>query len=444
MMTPKKLFATSKGSSALSAARLPKTFVVEEEEDGEGVGLGLSDDGGVDDDIAVRIRAVRPPPVASREQHRRNRLRSMLFNLAILVLPPIAATIYFVFICSDIYEVDAVMIVKNPPVGQGAASSSSSAGSALSSMLGGSSGGSPMTRAVDESYAVATYVQSSNAFEELDKKLNLRKYFSSDKIDWWNRLSPNADFVKAYYYYQNHVYVYYDDLQGQILLTTYGFDAETTYKMAEVLSEMSEQVVNRFNQKAQNDFINLARDQVAKMKASLQGVQDKITDFRLHTHMIDPGTLTSLYSGIITSLQADASATQAEISSLKSLGLSQESKVGPLQNRLRSDMEQIKREQTHLTGETGAVAPVLQEYAFLQEELTLVQGEYSSAVETLDSSVFDAERQKLYMVYVVPPEPPVEAQLPRRLKDVLLTIALTVLSWVIIRVIIASIREHMV
>jgi len=417
--------------------------VVEEEEEGEGAGLGLADDGGADDDIAVRIRAIRPPPVASRDQHRRNRLRSMLFNLAILALPPIVATIYFVFICSDIYEVDAVMIVKNPPVGQGA-SSSSSASSALSSMLVGSSGGSPMSRAVDESYAVATYIQSSQAFEELDKKLNLRKYFSSEKIDWWNRLSPDADFVKAYSYYQNHVYVYYDDLQGQILLTTYGFDADTTYKMAQALSDMSEQVVNRFNQKAQTDFINLARQQVAKMKASLQAVQDKITHFRVHSQVIDPATLTSLYGGIISSLQADVAATQSEISSLKSLGLSQESKVRPLENRLRSDMEQIKQEQAHLTGENGAVAPVLQEYAFLQEELTLVQGEYSSAVETLDSSVFDAERQKLYMVYVVPPEPPVEAQLPRRFKDILLTIALTALGWVVIRVIIASIREHMV
>jgi hypothetical protein len=44
----------------------------------------------------------------------------------------------------------------------------------------------------------------------------------------------------------------------------------------------------------------------------------------------------------------------------------------------------------------------------------------------------------------VPPERPPEAQLPNRPKVILLTIGCTLLGWIVLRVIIAAIRDHMV
>src|SRR5262249_14274741 len=143
-------------------------YVVEEER----YSRALVDDDDEDDDVAITVRPARAPTALSPAARARQRRRSKLFSVAFILTPLLVSAIYLFGFCSDIYEVDTVFMIKPPSSSEGGGSSGGSGGSGIMGALGsamGGGGGSPMSRAIDESYAVVQFIQSREAFRELDK-----------------------------------------------------------------------------------------------------------------------------------------------------------------------------------------------------------------------------------------------------------------------------------
>ncbi len=101
------------------------------------------------------------------------------------------ATVYFGLIASDIFISEATFLVR---------SSSRSSGSSLSMMIQTES----MSRAADETYAVAEYMLSRDAAAELAKSANLRAIMARDEADMFSRYpavfgkDSQEEFYKAY------------------------------------------------------------------------------------------------------------------------------------------------------------------------------------------------------------------------------------------------------
>jgi capsular polysaccharide transport system permease protein len=423
-----------------------RRFIVEDDGDERDAPTGLADD---EADVSIRARPVRPPHAMTMEGLRQRRRRSMLISLAFLVLPIVIGGIYLYFFFPDIYEVPTVLMIKMPATpdtggGSGGSSGSSGGSGGLSALMSGGGGGSPMTRAQDESYATVPFIQSREAFRELDRQIDFRKHFSGPNIDWFHRLDPHADFETAYRYYMRNVDIYYDDIQGQVLLTTYAFDADTASRMAQILTTLCEQLVNEFNERAQRDFLALAHQDVDNKRAQLVKTFDEITDFRRKNEVIDPGVASTAYDTIIGTLLSQAATTQASITALGKLGLSSSTaQAQPLRVQLESLAEQVQKEQQKQTGKVGALAPTLAQYGLLQTDLSIVQQEYSNSLANYDTAIFQAARQKLYAVEVVKAFPPNEPQIPLRWWDMLLLIGGTIIAWVVMRIVVAAIRDHM-
>jgi capsular polysaccharide transport system permease protein len=382
--------------------------------------------------------ATRGTAYIKREQWRK---RTRLFNLIFLGTPLILAALYLYLFASDMYEVDTVLMVRSP----GATSSSSSGGAMggiISSMSGG--GATSMERAVDESYAVVSYVQSRECFNELDKALNFTKGFQNDDIDWLNRLASDADHERRYQYYLDQIKIYYDDVEGQVILDTYGFTDSMTYNMAKLLVERSEQVVNQFNDRARTDLIRVAREQVEQAHKELIATGDVITAFQLKNSLLDPTMESSSFNTIITGLREQAASKRAEISSLLDVAKPETARMTELNNMRGALDKQILEEQQRLTGESNALAPLINQYRLLTIDQQLAQQKFSSAVGMLQAALLQAEQQKLYVVQVVPARMPEQPILPKRWKVMLIVLAATLVAWVIARLVLAAIRDHRV
>ncbi len=384
----------------------------------------------------------RPPTRGSAAiQRERWRKRTRLFNIIFLGAPLILAALYLYLFASDIYEVDTVLMVRSP----GASSSSSSAGQGggiMSSVSGG--GATTMERAVDESYAVVSYVQSRECFNELDKQVQFTDGFKSDKIDWLDRLGSDADHERRYQYYLDQINIYYDDVEGQVILDTYGFTDAMTYNMAKTLVERSEQVVNQFNDRARADLIRVAREQVEQSHKELVATGDLITNFQLKNALLDPTTESSSFNTIITGLREQAASKRAEIGSLLDVAKPETARMTELNNMRGALDKQIQEEQKRLTGESNALAPLINQYKLLTIDQQLAQQKFSSAVAMLQAALLQAEQQKLYVVQVVPARMPEQPILPKRWKVMLIVLAATLVAWVIARLVLAAIRDHRV
>lgn len=358
--------------------------------------------------------------------------RSRLFNLIVIPLPIIAGAIYFYGFASDAYVVQSIYAIRNP-------TSSMAQQSAPMTFAGGST---TAERAIDESYAVVNYIRSRSAFEELEKGLNLSSRFSVPSIDWLGRLPENATSEQRYQYYTKHVTVSYNDVEGQINLDTRAYDAETAFQMSQLLAKASEKLVNEFNERARSDLIKLAEEQVAMSAAQMRQANDAITAFQQQNSTIDPSMDVASLNSVITQLRGETATKQAQRNALGD----DSTKTGPrateTNNLLKALQSQIAAEQARLTGQTDAVAPLINKYKLLSVDQQLMQQKYSASISMLQNAQLQAEHQKLYIVNVVSPSQPDQPVLPDRHRRMLEIIALTAVSWLILRMIFASVRDH--
>lgn len=362
------------------------------------------------------------------------------FNRLFLALPIVVAASYLYLIAPDGYQVEAVLSIRNPS-NNVAMGGSSMAGVAASL---GSSGQGYAERAIDESFAVVNFIRSREAFNELDRSMKLSERFTSGHIDWFHRLSPTANYEARYKNYLDHISVSYSDIEGQITLTTDAYDPETAFAMAKELARISERLVNQFNERARTDLIKLAQVQMTEAEDGLRSSMLALTDLQIKNGMLDPTGEAASYTNIISSLREQVAVKRAELGALTSTSAPDSPRAVEIRNMLGSLETQIRTEQNRLTGRTDALAPLISKFKLLNIDVQLAQQKYNSAAAMLQSAVLQSEHQKLYVVNVVSPSPPLESTIPKRFFILLGVAAVTFIAWLIARLILASIRDHSV
>lgn len=362
-----------------------------------------------------------------------------LFNRLFLALPVLVAAGYLYLIVPDGYRVSAVLAIRNP-------SNSVAMGGSMSSMAVGvaATGQGSAERAIDESFAVVNFIRSREAFNELEKSMKISERFMGSKIDWFSRLTPRSDYERRYANYLAHTSVSYSDLEGQITLTTDAYDPETAYDMARELARISEKLVNQFNERSRSDLIRLARVQMTEAEDGLRAAMLAMTDLQVKNGMLDPSTEASSYNSIISTLRQQVAVKRAELGALTGNVASDSPRAVEIRNMLASLEAQIRTEQSRVTGRTDALAPLITKFKLLDIDIQLAQQKYNSAAGMLQTAMVQSEHQKLYVVSVVPPAPPLESTIPRRFVILLGVVAVTFLAWLIARMILASIRDHSV
>jgi capsular polysaccharide transport system permease protein len=82
------------------------------------------------------------------------------------------------------------------------------------------------------------------------------------------------------------------------------------------------------------------------------------------------------------------------------------------------------------------------EYARLQLDAQFTEKELASAMAALESARKEAERKQLYLEELVQPNVPDEAIEPKRLRGIATVFALGLVTWGLLSLLLASIREH--
>lgn len=394
-----------------------------------------------DESQEIEIHAVRPYVPPTYEKKRQEKKWSLIFSAIILILPSLIGVLYLFAVSSRIYATDSIVMVRVPIFGQ-PSGSGGGGGGGMAALMGGGGSASTTTRAMDESYAVVQYIQSEEAFRQIDKEVNFRKSMSNGNIDLFHRLSRNADFLTSYHYYLEHVHVYYDDFQGQILLSTYAFTPQMALAIATALTHASENLVNRFNAQAAKDYLAVAQQQVDEKKAEWNHASEALMNFRLANGVIDPGVSSASYTSVIMSLIGQAASLRAQISAITKRD-GNNAQVGPLRNQLDALEQEIDRQQTRLTGHNDALARTMAGYSTLTTTQSIAQQEYVTALSTLNAELFAVKRQMLYLVDIVPPRLPDDAEYPRRWKDLAIIFVLSICAWLSVRIVVAALKDHL-
>lgn len=371
------------------------------------------------------------PPLAARvhsfslQSWRKHRL----FWLTV-VLPTLAAVVYFGFIAADIYISESRFVVRSPE---------RSTASPLGMLLKGTG----FTRSQDDSYTVQDFMLSRDALLTLDEKLGLRAAF--DKGDVFSRF-PGLDwddsFENMHRYYQKMVGVQLDPVSSIATVTVRAFSAEEAQKINQHLIEMSEALVNQLNERGRQDMIRFAANEVAEAEKKAKLAALALARFRNEKGVIDPEKQSAIPLQQIAKLQDELISSKSQLAQLQML-TRDNPQIPVLKKRIQMLETEIELESSRVAGGGRSLASKAADFQRLALEKEFADKQLASALASLEQARNEAQRQQLYLERIAQPNLPDAALEPRRLRNILAVIVLGLIAWGVLGILSASIREHM-
>ena len=393
-------------------------------------GLPVPSDGG---QIAV-LPARRPTGADAVTGHRRRFPRRLLSFVVVVLVPVTLAGAYYFFIASDQYIAEfrfalrSVEPVRTDP-------SAIFQGSAASSPIG-----------VD-SYAIAQYLGSRDIIDDLGKTLDLREMFSRSEADWVARLPRPVSIEELVRYWKNQVDAFFDATNGTIVVRARAFTPDDALKLAQGIFASSERLVNDLSARARRDTLRNSEKEVRRADRRLKTALARLNEFRDREGIIDPRKTADATQALAGRIRDEVVRADTELATLKHYMRAEAPSVKMLEARIQSLRDQLGSVESEVTNRERSRSEVLSRvmgsYERLESERTFAEKAYQHALEALDRSRMNADRQQVYIASFVQPSLPEESLYPRRLRSVVIALFLCTIVWAIGAFTVQTVREHL-
>ena len=347
------------------------------------------------------------------------------------MLPTVLASVYFFFIAADQYESEAKFVVRS------AVRPELSGGLAFLVQLG-------LARSQDDSFIVQDFMTSRDAIERLRSKLPLEAIFHREEADFLARYpsvlyGPHKE--RFYRYFQSMVSLAHADKSGISTLDVRAFRASDARNIALELLLLSEDLVNRINERLQADTVGNSLTELRAAQARLIEAQTALTDFRNRELMVDPIQNAVALAELIARLSGELAVVQTQIAEMKLSAAGSPQLIG-LQRKATALEEQIAHERARIAGDTGGLAARIAAYERLSLEREFANRMMNSAETEVVRARAEAARQLLYLERVVEPNLADYSTEPKRIRTVLTVLAANILLILIGWLFLSGVREH--
>lgn len=351
--------------------------------------------------------------------------------LVTVVLPTALSVVYFGLLASDVYTSESSFVVRSPE-------------KPSASTLGVLLKGAGFASARDESYSVQNYILSRDALRALVSEAGLDKAWASTDVDIFSRfagLDPDNSFEALHRYYQGKVKVLTDPSSSISILTVKAFTAQDAVRANQLLLERSEALVNRLNERGRQDLIRFAQTEVdqAVIKARVSALA--LASFRNKQGVIDPERQATAQLQQVAKIQDELLATTTQLAQIKSF-TPRSPQIPVLENRAKTLRSEMGKETAKVTGDQKSLSGKAAEYQRLALDSDFANKQLASTLSSLENARNEAQRQQIYLERIAQPSLPDVAQEPRRLRGIVATLVMGLITWGIFSMLLAGVREH--
>ena len=325
----------------------------------------------------------------------------------------------------------------------GAGMEKAAKGSQIASLAMSAIGGGSTT---NDPYVVANFIGSRDIVEALDRDGWLRARFASGNPDWYQAFSGGDAEEELLRYWRLNVLASVDTSTGLIHLTVNAFTADDAYAIAAGVIEQGEGLVNRLTER-------LRRDRMAGARANVQSAEDRylaaeatLRDLRNEQGRIDP--ILEAESAFQQVMQLMTARINLDVQ-LRVLTASLDDnapQVKVLRDRMVGLDAEIARARARLTDVNGsqeAAANYLAAFEQKETERLLASKFYSAALDDLERTRLETERQGSYLAVFVPPEKSAHASGPSSSAGIFTVLIASLLLWGLSMLLIAATRDHL-
>jgi capsular polysaccharide transport system permease protein len=356
-----------------------------------------------------------------------------------VVAPSLATIFYLAFLASDQYVAEARFAVRSAPVAQ---IQDSTAQAAIASVA---SGTTPQLAGQD-AQVVADFLRSRAAVAELSRRMDLHAIFQRPGTDVWARLkkAPTAEELQTYW--AGMIATSVDGPSGIVTIMARAFRPEDARALAEACVEISEALVNKLSERARNDALRKAEEEVRRTEGLLQTALIDLRVFRDQAGFLDPVAAATSTSQLLLGTLSERVRLQSDMFVLSRALAPTAPSVMALKDRIDSLDVQIEQMRGQLTGKSGdskTVSSALVRFEQLDLQRIFAEKLYTLAQNALERARAKAEQKQLYLSVFVPPYLPEDAKYPERLSLSLIIPIVLLILWSIGALTAAAINDHL-
>jgi len=350
----------------------------------------------------------------------------------IVIVPTALAALYFGLLAHDVYVSESQFVVRTVQ-------------RQMLNGIGGLLQGTGLTQGSNDVYSVENFLLSRDALQTLEQRYHLKYSFGSPAVDLlarFNTLGWDDSFESLLRYYQSFVVTTDLDSTSSILtLTVRAFGPQEAHDINEDLLKMSEDFVNRLNQRAVKDLVRFAAADVDSAENQERAAVAALSKYRNQQSLYDPTKQSDLQLQEIGALQADLAATRKQIADLKAIA-KDNPQIPVLQNRLKVSQDQIDTEMAKVAGGRSSLSSKSPEYEAITLDRDFAAKYLEVALDSLEQARENAMSQQLYIERIAEPNKPDVAIEPKRLRDVAATLLLSLILWGVMSLLVTAVREH--
>ena len=287
------------------------------------------------------------------------------------------------------------------------------------------------------------YLNSWDLLAKLDKDLDLKSHYQSDKADYFSRLPENVsreDFIE---YYRNHLTLRLDELSGVLTIELQAFDPEYGQRVVSLMLKESERFINKLGHQVALDQLAFVEKEVDRAYQRLQDEKAKVLAFQNSHQLISPESTSSARLGVVSQIEAELVSRQAELKQLRSYMKESAPGVISVQSRVNALSKQLEQERAKLTGlDKDAMNEITAGYLDVQTQATLAADLYKTGLISLEQARVEAYRKLKHLLVISQPTLAEDAEYPRRIYNLATVGVLLCLFYGLVVMGLATLREH--
>ncbi|PTE15076.1 capsule biosynthesis protein [Fuscovulum blasticum DSM 2131] len=365
---------------------------------------------------------------------RRRRRKLMMLGgrlFAFVLLPTIVAFWYFSQIATPLYATKSEFVIQaaDPPQASG---------------MGGLLSGTPMAHAQD-SIAVQGYLQSREALQRLEADHGFKEYFQGSNIDALTRLPPDASLEDAYKLYSKYILISYDPTEGLVRMEVMAADPKVSADWSKQLISYAEEQVDKMSLRLREDSMKGAKEQYTEAETAVIDAQQRLVALQEKFNVLSSETEVQLIATQISQLESQLTTEQLNLAQMEANANPNQARMEPVKRRIATLEEQIANLRAKMTvngEESQSLARIQGELLVAKADVETRQLVLAQALQSMENSRIEANRQVRYLSLSVSPVPPDEPTYPRVFENTLVTMLILLGIYLMISMTAAILREQ--
>lgn len=310
--------------------------------------------------------------------------------------------------------------------------------SGLASLVGVNSG------AREDVLFLKQYIHSLDMLNILEREIQLRTLYESQKKDPFYMLLNNASQESFLKFYQNRVAITLDDTSGLLQVDVEGFSPQDAQTIAQAILKESEHFINEISHSAAREQMIFAEQELLKAKTRLQTAKNELLAFQSRYGVFDPLKQAEAKANLTTGIESKIAEKETQLTTMRTYLNENAPQIVMLKSEVNALKQQLAKETSKIIASSNSKQ--LNDLAARFQDLTIeaqfAQDTYTVALASVETTRIESSRKIKQLVVIQNANEPQSPEYPKKIYNIITIFVILSMVYGIIKLIAMIIEEH--